>query len=725
MEGLKRLLTNRLLYLLLVFLAAMAAIVFKLYDLQIADHTVHSNAASKLTTYDLPLDAPRGKIYDRNGVLLATNRTAYKVYLVNVDDEQSIRDEMYLRLVELFDRNEDVYYNYLEDYLIYPIAWGDKVDEADESANLKAWVNEMVEKKADKEFFKTPESAFKYLRETIFEIDEKYTDEQAYRIMVMRYATYTYGLDNLKPTVIATDCCAETAEYLTAAGAAFPGVTTEKTYYRVYVNNESFGPILGYVRAISEEEYEEMKDKDYFPDDVIGKLGIEAAAEEYLRGKRGTRTYVKNLDGTVSAIEYNAPEAGHDVYLTIDAEIQLDSFRSIVDNIAFAKRLANNSNNFGDCDAGCAVMSDVNTGEVLAMVTYPTYDNSIFIAPSTDQDAQQAIVDLFKDPVASSLNRCTQGLYPVGSIIKPAIGAAALENGVISKYSTLHCPGYIRVNGRRQKCLAPHGTIALDVAMAKSCNSYFALAGIEVGIDEVDKWIKTFGLGEFTGLEISEYQGQRSNPETMDIYEAGTPHKWSASSTAQTCIGQLYTMFTPVQINRYTAALANGGYLNELRLIKRVVSKQGELILETPVVQTKIDISDYNLSLLRDSMINMCNSYADFQIWLRGYPANFFAGKTGTAQTGTNEESSHAMFMCYAPAYEPQIAITVVLEHGAYSGNTFFSVRELCDSYFNDEYTDGEIGCTDMYEGSTVSRGDGTTVTGGHHSLMDIIKNIE
>jgi penicillin-binding protein 2 len=149
----------------------MGVIVFKLYTLQIVEHNAHSQTAGSLSQYNLPLDAPRGNIYDRNGVLLATNRTAYKVYMINIDDEQSIRDEMYLRLVELFDKNNDVYYNYLADYLVYPIAWGDKVDEEDESANMKAWINDMVEKRADKEFFDTPENAFRYLRETIFEID--------------------------------------------------------------------------------------------------------------------------------------------------------------------------------------------------------------------------------------------------------------------------------------------------------------------------------------------------------------------------------------------------------------------------------------------------------------------------------------------------------------------------------------------------------------------------
>ena len=725
MDSLKKFFSNRLLYLLIIFLFAMGVIVFKLYDLQIVEHNAHSQTAGKLSQYDLPLDAPRGNIYDRNGVLLATNRTAYKVYMINIDDEQSVRDEMYLRLVELFDKNDDVYYNYLADYLVYPIAWGDKVDEEDESANMKAWINDMVEKRADKEFFDTPENAFRYLRETIFEIDPKYTDQQAYRIMVIRFATYRYGLDSLKPTVLATDCCKETAEYLTAASNDFPGVTTEKTYFRIYVNNESLGPILGYVRAISEEEYAEKKDDGYFADDVIGKLGIEAFAEDYLRGTRGYRRYVKKTDGTVCEVDYTAPDAGNDVYLTIDARLQQDAYTAIIENIDFVLDNENGKDNHGDCDAGTSVVTDVKTGEVLSMVTYPTYDNSIFIAPSTDEEAQQAIVDLFKDETSPSLNRATQGAYPIGSIIKPAIAVAAIESGVINAKTEYYCGGYITVGGRRQRCLAKHGSLDLEYAMARSCNPYFALAGIEVGIENVDKWIKAFGLGELTGLEISEYKGYRSNPDSMDIFEAGTFHKWTSSSTAQTCIGQLYTMFTPIQVSKYCGAIANGGYAVNMHLVKRVVSSQGELVYETPIEKTELGISSYALSSVQQAMLTMCNSYRDLQIRMSGYPENFLAGKTGTAQTGENDESSHAFFMCYAPAFDPQISIVVGLEHGAYSGYGFYSVRSICDSYFNGMYSDGEQGGISMYEGSADSRGDGTTLSNGFHSLINVIREVE
>lgn len=723
MEGLKRFFTNRLVYLLIVLLAAAAALVARLYSLQIVDHGVHSDAAGKFSEYTLPLDAPRGNIYDRNGVLLATNRTAYEVYMVNTDDEQSRRDAMYLALIELFEKNGDIYNNFLGDYIAYPIAWGKRVDEEDETENLQAWIIDIAERKADRENFRTPESAFAYLRDTIFEIDPAYTEEQAYKIMIMRYATYMYGLDGLVPTLIASDVCKDTVDAITAASVDFPGISTEKTYFRVYVNNESLAPILGYVRAISEEEYEEKKDLGYFADDVIGKLGIEAAAEDYLRGSRGGRTYVKDTDGTVRETGYEAPVPGHDVYLTIDIKLQQDSFTSLKDNIAYVVANRNDVDNFGDCKAGSIVVSDVRTGEVLAMVTYPTYDNSIFIAPSSDEEAQKKIVALFKDATAPSLNRATQGAYPIGSNIKPAVAVAALENGLVDENTTIECKGFVTFSGRQQKCLAVHGKLTLEYAIARSCNSFFATVGVELGIEEVDKWIRAFGLGENTGIEISEFKGYRSNPESMDIFEAGTFHKWSDASTAQTCIGQLYTMFTPIQINRYTAAIANGGYLNTMHLIKRVISRDGALVYETPIEQQDLGISDRTISLVQKSMITMADSYQDLKAFMVGYPDGFMGGKTGTAQTGGNLDSSHAFFMCFAPASEPQIAITVALENGAYSGNGFFSVRRICDSYFGGVYRPGAVGGIGVYEDFGFAREDGTAFGSGYHNIMDLVSS--
>ncbi len=704
MEKLRRIFKSRIIWLVLLMVIALGAVVYRLYVLQIKENDKHALEAKLFSTYQLPVDAPRGNIYDRNGVLLATNRTAYKLYMISTDDDQAYRDEMYLQLVNLMDENNDVYYNYLADYITYPLGWGVKLTEGEDSVyNKKAWINAIVTAKSDKDYFDTPENAFNYLRYTVFDISDEYTDSEAYKIMIFRYNWYMYGLDTLKPAVFATDVSKATIDAITARSTDFRGVTSEVTYYRTYVNCESLGSIVGYVRAIDEEEFEEKEAQGYYRSDVIGKLGIEQICEEYLRGTRGHRDYEKDTRGNVTETGYTPPVPGCDVYLTIDVELQQVLYESIEKN---AKRVSSEINyidNWGDCDSGAGIVSDVNTGDVLAMVSYPSFDNNIYVARADDAEAQAKIEALLNDPNASGVNRAAMSAYPIGSMIKPVIAVAGLESGVTDETRTVYCPGYIVIAGRRMKCLGVHNDQDLKGAMQRSCNCYYAQIGVDAGIENVDKWIRAFGLGEYTGLEISEAKGTRSNPQTMDIFEAGTFHKWSDASTAATSIGQLYTTFTPIQVNRYYAAIANGGYLNEMHLLKKIVDTDGSIIFETEVTRTKIDVSEKTLKIVKDAMNSTVDLYADLQRTLSNYPKRFIAGKTGTAQTGTNEQSSHAFYSSYVPANDPQISMTLLLEHGVQSVNTFSSVRDICDCYFGGSYTAGFKGETDYYDTNSVT----------------------
>ena len=702
MEIIKKILKNRIFYLGILLVFALGLIVTRLYDLQVKQKDLHTSDARKYVEYSLPLDAPRGNIYDRNGVLLATNRTSYKLYMVNTDDDQDYRDKMYLELVKLMEKNNDVYYNYLADYITYPLAWGVKIDGDDKFPEKKAWINSIVTTKSDKAFFDTPENAFNFLRFNIFEIDEAYTQEEAYKIMIMRYSNYMYGLDSLKPTLVATDVSRATVDELSARSQNFNGITSEETYFRVYVNNTTLGAVIGYVRAVSEDEYKELKDKGYYQSDVIGKIGIEKYCEDQLRGIRGSRTYTRSINGELTEVGYEAPVAGNDVYLTIDLSLQLDTYSSVERNVSRVAGRKDGGSNHGDCDAGAAVVSDVNSGEILAMVTYPTFDNSVFSARANDTAAQAKIQELLNDKGSSSINRTTQGTYPVGSLIKPAVAVAGLETGVVDKYSIVQCPGYIIASGRKMKCLGVHGKVSLDGALGHSCNTYFATIGLRTGIDTIDKWIKAFGLGESTGIELDERIGFRSNPATMDVFEAGNYHKWSDASTSATCIGQLYTTFSPLQVNRYYAALANGGKLNTMHLIQKIVSQSGEVVFQTENVQTPVGASKHTMDTVRNSLKLVVDNYPDLQSYLTTYPKNFIAGKTGTAQTGTNEESSHAFYSCYAPSDNPQIATTLLLEHGAYSGNNFYTVGDIFDSYFGGSYKTGKIYGREFYSASSI-----------------------
>lgn len=689
----KKILTSRHFYAGMLVVIVSAVMIGRLYGLQIIQGDALNSQAGQtaVSTAELTIKARRGNIYDRNGVLLATTRVAYRVNMVNYKMEQEKRDQMYLSLVELFETNNDVYTNTLKRYITPSIEWGAAFTGENKDKALNNWLNTIVSglSKSDKEDIKTARDAFDYLRNKVFKLDEQYTDEQAYKIMIIRYQTHFFGLSYLRPTEIATDVCAETMEYLSARYFDFPGITTEEVYYRVYVDAAEASHLLGYVRAISDSEYEEMKDLGYTKDDLIGKLGIEKAAEAELRGVNGTKVVYRDTNGIVRTQSYTAPIKGNDVYLTIDYALQKQCAAILKESLAEIAANKNDVDNFGDANAGSVVVMDVHTADVIAMANYPYYDNSIFIAPSTDQEAQQAIVDLFADPTSPSLNRATQGLYPVGSAIKPLVAVAAMMEGKLSATQSIFCGQTMQVGTQTHSCLGYHGNIALKNALTQSCNIYFYQAGIATGIMALDAWAKKFGLGEKTGIEISEYAGSRSNEETMKLREEDNTHVWSDSDTAQTSIGQLYTLFTPIQLCNYTAALANGGKLKTPHLIGSILNGDGEVVFDSAqksIQDTDLGVTAYVLNSVREGMKSMAANNYYAKLALKKFPVGFVAAKTGTPQTGMEAlgQSSHAVLICYAPADDPEIAVSVVLEHGAYGSAAFSAVGKIMEFYFAD-----------------------------------------
>ena len=691
---LKKILTNRHFYAGLMVVVISTVMVSRLYDLQIKQGDALNTQAGQdsFSTAKLTVKARRGDIYDRNGVLLATTRVAYKVNMVNYKMDQALRDDMYLALIQLFEANNDVYVNNLKRYLTPELEWGSSLAGENKETALNNWLNTIVSgfSKSDKEKIKTARDAYDYLRNTVFELDEKYTDEQAYKIMIIRYQTHFFGLSYLTPTELATDVCDETVEYLSARYFDFPGITTEEAYFRVYTDAAEASHLLGYVRAISDSEYEEMKALGYSNDDVIGKLGIEKAAEADLRGTNGTRVVYRDANGIVRTESYTPAVRGSDVYLTIDYSLQKVCVNALEETLTRIAAGKDNYTNFGDANAGSVVVMNVKTGEVLAMANYPYYDNSIFIAPSTDKEAQQAIVDLFQDPTSPSLNRATQGLYPVGSVVKPLVSVAAMMEGKISSSEYILCSQKIMIGTQQHSCLYYHGNIAIRTAIAHSCNIYFYQAGIRLGIDAMDAWFQKFGLGEKSGLEISEYAGSRSNVETMQQKDEDTTHVWSDSDTAQTAIGQLYTLFTPIQLCRYTAAIANGGKLLTPYLIHSVVGSNGKLVWDNgnkANSATDLGVSSYMMSIVQDGMKLMVAESPQAQQAFVSLPKGFVAAKTGTPETGLEDlgQSSHGVLICYAPADDPEIAISVVLEHGVFGGNAFPVVNRVIQAYFADQ----------------------------------------
>lgn len=698
LEGIKKLLKNRYFYIGIIVAAITAAMLLKLVNLQIVNGSVLDYYASRGYYSVRTIEAQRGKIYDRNGKLIAYNRTGYNVQVVknSENSDWAKRDQIYYNLLKIFEKNGDSIENLLKKYITPEIEFGVLIDDDDDPDELdmrKNWIRYVIEDQFDIKYedidqLKTARDVFSYFRKELFEISEEYDETDAYNIMAIRFTILMNGgISNTTPQVIATDVSEETMSEIETRHLEFPGVSTKEVYFRQYNDPQTIAHILGYVRAMSEEEYEEIyKESGYSKNEIVGKEGIEKAAEKYLRGTKGSETIYIDKDGReLGEVSKTPAVAGEDIYLTIDLDLQEAAIKAMEKHIARIRSEKDDEKNFGDCVGGAIVVMDINSGDVLASVSYPDFDPNIFLAPSSDAEAQQAITDLYTDTEKSaSLNRATQGLYAPGSVFKPIVAIAALEEGKITKDTTCYCNREGVYANFRLTCLGRHGNLDLIQAIVKSCNIYFYDVGVETGISVIDQYAKAFGLGENTGIEISEYQGARSNEETMRDKEIDLTHVWSAADTAQTSIGQLYCQFTPMQMARYAAALGNGGNLITPHLIQKRVAADGTVV-ETEKQSSKIEgLSEENLAIIKEGMIGVVG---DTSSSIYSYFKDFgfdIAGKTGTPETGleSQNQSSNGTFICYAPADNPEIAVSVVLEHGVWGTNAAILASDVLAEYF-------------------------------------------
>ncbi|MBE7057197.1 MAG: hypothetical protein E7388_07165 [Ruminococcaceae bacterium] len=689
----KKLLKNRFLYICLGVIFCMSLICIKLYSLQIIHGDDYDAIVSTKNQATIALEARRGDIYDRNGVKLAGSRVTYKLQMTYVNSPQEERDAMYLELLNLLETNGDRYINLLAPYINEALQWGTQLDGDENSSKRSAWISTVVSKKEDKEKIKTAKDAFDYLKTELFGIDEKYSDEEAYKIMAIRYATRTQGLSTLYPMTVAEDISEETMMAIETGYLNYPGVYTDLSYKRVYYYPELTSHIIGYIRGIDETEYNQLKDRGYKENDLIGKTGIEQACEADLRGTEGYRkVYYDSEAGIVRTAEVVEAIPGKDIYLTIDINYQKTAYDALVAQIEnTVKTKDDKAMNFGDANAGTVVMEDARNGAVLAMVSYPAYDNNLFIASSDDKEAQAAISAIFTDPASPSLNRATQGLYPVGSTFKAVSAIAALESGKISgRWQQETCTGKLILEGMEHDCQGNHGVISMDTAFTMSCNSYFQqITLVEgVGVDNIDRYAKMLGLGERTGIEIGEYAGYRSNRDTMAIKETDKTHVWGMSDTAQTAIGQLYTQFTPLQLCNYAAALGNGGYRNQPTLILKSVAADGEEKVNNSNNRVKLDINSETLDIVKAGMKAVVDTKStSANVAFANFEHGFVAAKTGTAQTGLEAlgQSSHSAVICYAPAKNPEVAVSVFVEHGAWGRYSLPTAAKVMEDYFNIE----------------------------------------
>ncbi len=663
-----------------------SVIVYQLANMQLVQgenyYTQSQNKIMRSTT----ILADRGNILDRYGVPVAVNSTSYSVLLMDTGLGPKKLNEMMFKILKILEKNGDSYNKTFSKYLTYPVGFGSMLKNNENRRKTLKIMTGYEFKGFDQE--STPEEIYEYVKDMVFKVDDKYSEKDAYDIMTLRFQGIS--MDPVLADSISTKTIAELEE----RSDEFPGIIVESVPNRKYVDAKYAGQLIGHVGPIDAEELAKRSDEGYKMTDIIGKSGVELTTEGYLRGANGYRRVEVDDNGKPKTVSEEAVKPGSDVVLTIDMGLQKVAMDSLANNIKIIRQSSDRKNRH-DAFAGAAVAIDVNTGEVLALASYPSYDPSIFIADSDDKAAQKAKAALGdpKNTTTSEYNRAIAGSYTPGSTFKPLVGIAALEEGKTTPYSTYFDKGYETFDGLMLKSIeysqyrAGLGTVNLITAIQKSSNPYFYNLGNKVGIDNIVKWAKRFGLGQKTGIDLlGESKGIISS---RDYKKKVEPYPWTAADTAQTSIGQMYNSFTPIQLANYAATIANGGKHLKPHIIKRVVKYDGSIVTETKPEYEIIPVKKENMKAIQEGMIAVANA-------TDGTAADKFkdlkpvrvAGKTGTAETGREAtQSSNALFICYAPADKPQIAVAVVVERGIFGAYTAPIAKDILKYYFDSNGT--------------------------------------
>ena len=463
-------------------------------------------------------------------------------------------------------------------------------------------------------------------------------------------------------------------------GNDLPGVEIQVTDSREYPT-ASAAHILGRVAAINADEYAELKSEGYGLTDRIGKDGMERALESWLRGVDGTRVVEVNSHTGDVVTEYMVEDTqpGKDCYLTIDLKLQQRVEEALAETLEGIRIKGENSRtgDGADVEGGAAVVIDVNTGEILAMASWPTYSLSTYASDLRDN---------LENPLAPFLNRAVQSAYSPGSTFKMCTSVAALEEGIITPRTKIVDKGiYDRYADYQPRCWIyrqygrTHGSINVSDALKYSCNYFFYEMGFQLGIERLDSYASQFGLGQKTGIELqNERAGILAGPEER---EARGGEQWWPADTLMAAIGQGDHQFTPVQLASYVATVVNGGTRYRPHLLKRVAEHtDGQIVAEQePEIINQVSISPETLEAVKKGMLGVVTEDGTASSYFVGFPISV-GGKTGSAQM-TNH-SATGVFVSFAPYDDPQVAVCVVGEYASSGGSLAPVAIAAYDEYF-------------------------------------------
>ncbi|MDC9726559.1 MAG: penicillin-binding protein 2 [Candidatus Thioglobus sp.] len=601
------LLSSRLkLALIFIFLLALLLIV-RVFNLQVINHEYYQEEALGNQMRSLPITPARGKIFDRNGVLLATNQLTYQLTLTpeKVSNISKV-------LIELQHAGF--------------------IDEQDVKRYYK-------NRKRFRKFNNIP-------------IKHNLSKDQVAKFLVSNQ---------------------------------FPGIEVEPYFHRVYPHDSSSVHALGYVSRMNKKDKLHYDRKNYSGTQFVGKVGIEKQYETLLHGKTGIKQIERNVSGRVVDTKIITPSiAGQNLYLSLDLNMQ-----KMAESVLAGKR-------------GSIVVVNVKNGEVLTLVSTPTYNPNWFV--NGISHANYELLQTSKD--IPQLNRSIQGLYPPGSTVKPMVALAGLEEGVNTTESKTFCPGFFRLPNVKRKFndwkRDGHGHVDMKDAIAQSCDVFFYDLANRMGIEKLHKNLTLFNFGQKTGIDIPGEKGGIMPSKAWKKINRNEP--WYRGETLIAGIGQGFMTSSPLQLAVATAALANKGQLFAPKLLKST-QQPGESIVEANNKHSRqIPIKDIHHweEVLEGMKMTIYAPKGTARRLNKGLTYTL-AGKTGTAQVfGLDPEEQyiaekyeeklrdHALFTGFAPVEDPEIAIAIIVENaGSGSSKAAPLARKVLDVYFNQRSVDG------------------------------------
>lgn len=586
--------THRLDVLGLLVIFVFIALVSRLGYLQVVQGKYYSRLADGNRIKLIPMVAPRGTFFDRNGVPLVSNRLGFTVTLVPIAGP--IPDEVIGKLAGVLGMKP---------------------------ADIKAKIAKQN--------------------------------------------------GPFEPVRVKTDLGPEVVTWIEERRRELPGVVIEIQPVRNYTYNELAAHVFGYVSEISDGELQKRKDQGYRPGDIVGKFGLEKVYDKEIRGVDGGDQVEVDVSGRpVQVLGKKEPIPGNNLYLTIDYRIQKAAEEAIDAQLKYLQTKTENINAKG----AAAVVMNPKTGEILAMVSRPAFNPNLFASGISSKDWKL----ISGNPFHPMDNKAISGEYPPGSTFKIVTGTAALELGKVTPEEKILDTGHHWIIPKGNAEGEALGWISFKEALSKSDNVYFYEMGNRLGIDNLEKYARMYGLGAYTGINLpGESDGLVANRKYKEkVYG----EDWYLSETFDAAIGQGFQLATPLQMAVLLSEVANGGHRYRPYLVSKVVAPGGEVVRNFGPEETgNIKVSDRTMELIREALREVAQEGGTAAYYFDGFPIAI-AGKTGTAENPHGRD--HGWFVAYAPYDDPRVVVVVIVEQGGFGSTAAAPIaRKIFEAAFN------------------------------------------